>query len=302
MHTKEETIIELKKRIDLFKGSLKNPYSFDTILLNSASPKKDRIRLWGETLEKIMYLEGRHKQINTISTIITLELRELHLDKNIPYVRMVLPNKYKDVSQMRSKQLLADTINYSDNYYREHEQTDFSRENEIHIERYERTIAVILRYIEKLKQKPYMSKIDLIEYDEFATRFDSSTKMLEEILDDRDQVLPSKHHLFMAGYTIATKAHAFTKYLQYMRKVEKLTSKQASKLLGGRVNKVDILYEPRSLLEARHAGFVGKPCDECGSYRIDLKYNSDRAKDMHFCYSCRVWTERSIEKLVEKLI
>ena len=72
--TKEEQIKSLKRRIETFKGSLKNPDSFDYVTLASNTPKKDRIRLWGETLEKLFYLEGRHDEIDSISTIITLEI------------------------------------------------------------------------------------------------------------------------------------------------------------------------------------------------------------------------------------
>lgn len=299
--SKQDEIVQLKNRIQLYKSSLQNPNTFDSLLLSSSAPKKDRIRLWGETLEKIFYLEGRHDEIDSISTIITLELRELNLNKNIPYVRLVLPSKYKDKSQTRAATLLKDSFNCDNNSRQTQPDQDYSKENEPEIKLIKDTISTLTIYLDKLTKIPLLSKVNLLEYDELSTKHRALTTLLLEAMDERDKVLPSKLHLLIHGYAQGTKSHAFTMYLQYMREILKLTTKQASKLLSGRVNKVELLLDPKNKNEARQAGFHGLPCVECGSYRVDFKYNPDVANNMLFCYSCRVWTERTIENLIKKL-
>ena len=106
----------------------------------------------------------------------------------------------------------------------------------------------------------------------------------------------------MLAFTETSKSDAFNKYLNYMREITKMTPKQAVKLLSGRVNNVEPLYNPTNMIEAKHVGFHGKPCPECNSYRVDKKYNSDTAENMLFCYACRKWSPKTVEELMEKLV
>lgn len=304
MPTKEEKIILLRHQINLYKHSLTDHDSFDNILLRSNNPKKDRLRMWGESLEKLFFLEGRVDEIDSISTIITLELKEMNLNSAVSYVRKALPDKYKDHSQIRAPKLLEiEDITYCENDSRQHTKEQYTNENLPEITRSRRDISLLEKYISKLENNHMLSKVDMAQYNEFCTRRDGLAKMVEEAFDARNDVLPTKLHVLIHAFTQSTKGYAFAKYMEHMRGLISLTPKQATKLATGLARKTSLLYEPKSQSEATTAGFIGMPCEECGSYRVDLKYNPDRdihAGNMHWCYSCRTWTERSIEELMKR--
>lgn len=302
---KTEKLVYLNKRIETWKKSLLNPYSFDSVLMNSSTPKKDKIRLWGETLEQIFYLEGRHDEIDSISTIISLELRDMGLNRNVSYARHALPDKYKDESQRRAKRLLSDI--YEETYMcgcddREFTREDYAQENYLEIQQAKKDIELAEKYIEKLHKMHLLSKLDLNEYEQMNITINAARQSLNDAFDERDKVLPSKLHLLMYAYSQGTKSNTFSKYMKYMREIIEITPKQTGKIISGRVNKVDILYDPKDMMEAKHVGFYGKACEECGSFRQDLKYHPDILKSMLYCYACRSWNERTVESLVKKLI
>ena len=122
------------------------------------------------------------------------------------------------------------------------------------------------------------------------------------MMDSRTSVMPEKLHLLIHGYVEGTKSFAYSHYMKNILETLSLTPKQTVRLLTGRVTKIESMYEPKSLIDARHVGFYGTQCDECGSWRVDKKYDTDKTQDRLFCFACKSWSEITTIPLMKKEI
>lgn len=301
----EERITILKARIENFKASIQDKNTFDHSIYDSNTPKQDRIRAWALALEQLHDLGSYTLPIDTISAHIGQQLKEMGLDKAVAYSRQILSYKYKDSSKIHAERLLS----YEFNEIREvqlrekHNKEELNhRLNQTYIDRLLDDAKLFTDFAKTLEKEIFVEKIDPYELDEYYTAKDQMLLLIREEMDKRDKVLPEKLHLLLHGYAEGTKNFAFSKYLEYTRDIIKISSKQAVRLLTGRVSKVEKLYDPQNMMEARQIGFRGTPCDECGSFRVDLKYNSDIAENKLFCYECRKWGDVITLKLENKLI
>jgi len=298
--SKEEKIEILNKRIENFKNSIKDPNTFDYAIYASNSPKKDRIRAWAEALEHLHDLGEYKDDICTISKHISTELKSMGLPKATEWARHCLPYKYKDSTKIHAEKLLE----YEYRGFQDHKKTEqeITKYNQPYIDRMDRTIKLCQDFKTKLRTTEFLTLIPDIEFNEFETRSKGLERLIRDGMDHRDKVLPEKLHLLLYGYTEGTKNDMFNKYMKYARNIIDITAKQAVRLVSGRCSKVELLYEPKNRAEARQAGFYGVTCDECGSWRIDHKYNTDSNNNMLFCYACRTWQEIKTKELMTKVI
>ena len=243
--------------------------------------------------------------INTISTFISAELRELGAPNAVSYVRKSLSNKYKDNSKIHSESLLRYELEQMrENHSREKLKREewFGRQNKRYIDNLISSANTILLVAKKLETKEFVGKLDPDVLDEHFTAWEQSNKLLKQMIDDRASVMPEKLHMLIYGFLQGTKSHAFAEYVKILLKTITITPKQTVRLLTGRVTQIESLYEPTNQFEARHAGFSGRVCDECGSWRLDKKYDTDHNRDRLFCYACKEWSDIQIEPLMEKEI
>jgi hypothetical protein len=154
----------------------------------------------------------------------------------------------------------------------------------------------------KLETMEFLCFIPPNEIDELFTRGNSLESIIRDAVDGRDKVMVSKLHLLIHAFNETTKSDAFAKYMKYVKRIVDITPKQAVRLATGRVTKVEMLYEPTNRMEARHAGFYGVECEECGSWRVDKKYNTDENKDKLFCFACKEWSKLKTLPLLPKSV
>lgn len=297
-----ERITIIQQQIQNFKKALQDENTWTHQLYESNTPKKDFIRKWGEALEELHNLGIYTEDITTISTHISKELKEMGLAKAIVHARRALPFKYKNPAMIHAESLFSEVYMTRDLHDRKKVKSkeDIQRENKDIINDYQEDVALFQHFIKKLESTEFACKLDPHTDAEFRTRKRGMRKLLRDAIDGRDKVLPEKLHLLMQGYSETTKADAFSKYLKYIREIVDLTPKQTVKILSGRTSKVELLYDPTNRAEARQCGFYGFPCDECGSWRVDKRYNTDMTKDMLFCYACKEWTPVKVEPLMKK--
>jgi hypothetical protein len=303
--SKEEKIAILRKRIENFKTAITDPNNLEYAIYSSKSPKKDRIRAWAETLEQLHELGDYQGDICTISTHISSELKTMGLDDIRPYARQVLPFKYKDANKMHSERLLSEQLaEIREDKLRKKLINDeaIARENKPYIDQLTADAGMLMSIAKKLETTEFVSKIDPYLLDEHLTQKKGLRKLLQQEWDRRDKVLPEKQHLLLQAYTEATKSFTFTEYLKQLNKLIEITGKQTVRILTGRVTKVEMLYEPKNRMEARHLNFYGTQCQECGSWRVDVKYDSDATRDRLFCYACKKWDELKTKKLISKMV
>lgn len=304
--TKEQQIEVLQERIKRFKEEIRDPKTFTYSLYQSNAPKKDHILAWANALEDLHKLGVYKDDLDTISTHIRTELKEMKADHAIDWAKKVLPFKYKNSAMIHARSLLNaeegfDRGSQSPKTVKSNE--DITRENLPYIRELEEDIQVLSKAKDYLETHEFLSKMkDMNVVDEYFTRKRGSRSMLYQAMDGRVKVLPETFHMLVEAYSESTKSFTFSKYMEYIREALTITPKQAIKLLTGRVTKVDILYEPKNRRDARFANFYGIQCGECGSWRLDLKYDTDIAKDRLWCYACKNWNELKTEKLVSKMI
>ena len=301
----EERVVILKARIENFKNSIKDHNTFDYSIYNSNTPKQDRIRAWASALEQLHELGEYTDPIDTISAHIGRQLKEMGLSKAVTHARQVLSYKYKDSTKIHAERLLSYEFNEirEDEHREKYNKQELNhRLNKSYIKRLLADAKLFTDFAKTLEKEVFVEKIDPYELDEHYTAKDQMLLLIREEMDKRDKVLPEKLHLLLHGYAEGTKNFAFSKYLEYTREIIKISSKQAVRLLTGRVSKVEKLYDPQNMIEARQIGFRGTPCEECGSYRVDLKYYSDIAENKLFCYNCRTWGNVITLKLENKMI
>lgn len=306
--SKQEKIDILLSRIENFKKSLQDKNTFDWAIYNSNSPKADRIRKWGEALEALHELGIYKEPITTISSYIKSELKEIGLFKAIPHARRALPFKYKDPSKVRDEQLITyDTT--CDHHARKTKQ-QITKENQPLMNWVNSNITLFQSFNEQLETKECLIHIPPLEFNEMVTRSNGMDKLITQSWDGREKVLPEQTHLLLFAASQGTKSDMFAKYMKYSREILEMTPKQTVRFAQGRVTKVELLYEPIDLRDARRSGFYGVKCDECGSWRIDRKYNpeppdskeDEGGRNMLFCYACKSWQEIRTEPLMNKVI
>lgn len=303
--TKEEKIYLLKQRISNLKDAIKNPETFEYQIFGSSSPKTDRIRAWATALEQLHELGEYTQPINTISSCITAELKEIGAVRAISYARRILSNKYKDDTKVHSESLLryeleeARALQASEKLKKEEY---YHLQNQRYIQELEKDAEILLEFAKKLETVEFVGRLDPDILDEHFAAKRVGRKLLKEALDGRASVFPQKLHMLIHGYVQGTKAHAFSEYVKILLETITITPKQTVRLLTGRVTKIEPLYEPDNLIQARHAGFYGIRCEECGSWRVDRKYNTDSHRDRLFCYACKEWSDIRKESLMEKEI
>jgi hypothetical protein len=300
--SREEKIDILQKRIENFKNSIKDRNTFDYAIYESNSPKKDRIRAWGEALEQLHYLGVYTEDIDTISKHIRTELKSMGLSKATDWARHSLPDKYKDSSKIHAEKLLDYEYRENRGFDDHKTKEEITKENLPFIQWAQKNITLFTDFIKKLHTTECLIHIPPLEFNEMITRTEGMDKLIRESWDGREKVLPEETHLLMFAAAQGTKSDMFAKYSKYAREITDMTPKQTVRFAGGRVTKIELLYEPKNKAEARKAGFYGVKCDECGSWRIDHKYHSDMTRNMLFCYACKSWQEIKTEKLMTKVI
>jgi hypothetical protein len=303
--SREEQITLLNKRIANFKSAIKNPNTFEYSIFRSSTPKQDRIREWAKTLERLHDLGEYIQPIDTISSFIAAELKSIGAPHIISYARGILSDKYKDPSKIHKERLFEHEINE----IRDAQRREKVKSDELHYklnQRYRDLLIqdskLFLLLAKKLETAEFVNKIDPYLLDQHFTAWKQGSKNITQMLDDRSSVMPEKLHMLVYGYMQGTKSHAFSEYVKILLHTITITPKQTVRLLTGRVTKVESLYEPENQFEARHKGFHGEPCDECGSWRVDVKYNTDKNRNQSFCYSCKEWSEVKVGELMEKEI
>lgn len=305
--TKEEKIYLLNQRIKNLKNAIKNPETFEYSIFSSSTPKQDRIRAWAEAKEQLHILDpDRYTYpINKISSLIASELRDIGAEKAIPYARQVLSFKYKDDTKIHSESLLSYELDkIRDDQLREklNNKALWHKQNGRYIGHLVDDAKMLLQLAKKLETTEFVNKIDPDVLDEHFTAKKQSRKNIKEMMDNRTSVMPEKLHMLIHGFIEGTKSHAYSEYVKILLETITITPKQTVRLLTGRVTKIESLYEPKNLMEARHAGFYGGVCDECGSYRVDIRYNTDKHMDKLFCFACKEWSDIVTASLMEKEI
>jgi len=322
--SKDDEISELKNDITWIKkhiGTKGNPLYK---LYESNSPKKDLIMDWGRKLEKLHTLGGYEKPITTISTTIRTDLKALGLKEALNWAGEILPFKYKDTSYQHGNRFL----NYSGLEDRigqrgessSIEKIDYSAVNISYIEDLEADVIIIKQFIHDLKTNTeFVPKLDQAELEEYYTRKRGIRNKLLSIKDGREKILPHTQHWIFAALTICTQNDIYVKYVLNVRnfanKVKKITAKQMGKVLRGHVTKMDIMYEPKSIEEAKDNGFTGFQCDYCGNWRVENRYTGDANREecqieeleyieansfAFYCYACGKWMNPKSKKLASK--
>lgn len=302
----EQKVKILNARIENLKSAIRDPNTFTHSIYESNSPKKDHIRAWAEALEQLHELGEYKDDITTISSHIRGELKQMGLNKAIVWAKQVLPIKYKDPAMIHAKRLLD--YEYQEmNRGGEHPEKKKTKEqitleNKPYTDEIDKDISILEQFKKKLETTEFVVNIPPNKLDEYFTRKEGLRVLIRQAMDGRNKVLPAQLHLLLHAYTESTKNHAFSKYMEYAKEIINLTSKQAVRLLSGRVTEVELLYEPKNRKEARLSNFVGIQCPECGSFRMDIKYDSDATRDRLYCHACKTWNEIKTEKLMNKII
>jgi len=106
-------------------------------------------------------------------------------------------------------------------------------------------------------------------------------------------------HMLFYALSEATLNNAYSNYVRFIREFASITAKQSGKILRGHVTKLLLLYEPKNQNEAIYNGFYGKQCDDCGTWRVEYKFNSDKNCFMLFCYAKGHWNQPTTEALMK---
>lgn len=289
----QQEVKKLQEEIEWIKGSLQGTTPLRSIF-ETKSPKRDIIQKWAEDLERLALLGVFKKPISYISTHISHELLEMGLNEAIPYVRENLSFKYKDVSHMR----LGD----EDTPRGETAQNSSKpkRQNKSVIIRLRQTAKLLEKFSKELESKPFNPEIPEEELEEFMVRWDRANDHLKEVMNRKEKVFPSKQFIYFYYAATTSATYAYAKYLLHIRKdaAEKFTPKQAGKLVLGNITNLDPLYEPKNREEAKLIGrYYGFPCPECGSFRVIIKWNTDKKDNLCYCFKCKAWSTPQTEKL-----
>lgn len=284
---------EAEKKIREIEDSLTNGTVIKDLIF-ADSPVKNFYQYWAKQLE-VLAKSGRYqKPISTICATITQRVTELGFPEKAAYVRQSLQFKYKDISRVRRQD--EDELLETAEELRKISSKKLPPDDKkfLHLLILER--RAIEKAITKFSKQPSLSLLTgkvKKNQEEFILRAETMIKKNIQVLDDRNQVPFNQQFLFMHARTQATLGNTYAIYVKHIKEYAKFTTKQAGKIVDGRISNVLLLYEPKNRLEAMDAGFYGMPCDSCGSWRCKAKFNSDQEvkRDMLFCFACQVWSE-----------
>jgi len=265
--------------------------------------KKELILRWADNLVELHKRGEYEAELTTISSHIRAHLRAEQLQHALPYVNEVLPFKFKDTTntpyafreeeELRSEIL---TLNSSKDLLAD----DVKKTNINYCLRLERTIKLLQSLKHALETDTlYETEIPEKELEEFLLRWDGAISRCSEILDGRHQVMPSTQHMLFYALSVSTLNYTYSTYVRFIRDFERMTPKQSGKILRGHVTKMELLYEPKTRQEARHAGFYGVRCETCGSWRQEYRFDSNSNRFMLYCYSGMHWNDVISEKLMK---
>jgi len=294
---KQKQIAEVQDKIKWIKENLSGKTPINEIFA-SKSPKRDLLLKWAEYLEDLAKYGAYTKPISTISTTITEDLKEMGLNESIPYVRVALPFKYKDVSKMHSED--DDDSRVTDS--RENSSAT-AKENKPFTSRLRKTARLLEIAANKIERKSFIKNLDKKELkalEELYHLWDNALVQLNDALDSREKVINSKQFLFFYAFSKAGLNAVYSYYVRFVKEFAKLTGKQAGKLMEGRVKRLLPMYEPKNRLEAMDDGYYGFPCAWCNSFRVKMKWDTDRKAHRLLCFACGEWSDPKTELLPDK--
>jgi len=269
--------------------------------------KRELILRWEDNLERLHELGIYDQPITTICGYVRNQLKEAGHIHALPYVNEVTPFKYKEMKYSpysSQEDDEASDILTSDSSESEEAKIllaqDCKKINSHYILRLERTIKLLNEVKKSLETDTALEpEIPEIELEEYFVRWDGALDRTQEVLDGRQQVLPSTQHMLFYALSQATLNNAYSNYVRFMREFASITAKQSGKILRGHVTKLLLLYEPKNQNEAIYNGFYGTQCEDCGTWRVEYKYNSDKSRFMLFCYAKGHWNEAKTKELMK---
>lgn len=283
----QDQLDAIDREIQEIITDLRTEGSYLRNIYSTKSPKKDALVHWAELLEKKHDLGAYSEPINTISSYIKTELKKLGLNEAIPYVHEVLQFKYKDSKYNSADETEGEGQPRLDSSIETI--CDYRKENQLAIEDVKADIEILKQFEKKLEETNFISKIDLEEYKQFLLANKMSRQRLQDVLDGREKVMYSTQHIYLSNFVLANKEYIFANYVKHIKDYADFTSKQALKILRGRISRILPLYEPKNRIEAINSGFYGMPCPDCGNWRVDIvtiiDENTRKPEDRMYCYA-----------------
>jgi len=290
--------VELEKtesEIEWIKSELNKPDSVLHNIYASDAPKKDLILHWAYKLEKLHTLGGYEHSLTHISVTIKAEMEEMGLGRTVHWVHEVLPYKYKNPAMIRGEP--------DPNWVVEPRKDSSNPKiaNQDLISLITDTISIFKQTRKALEKKEIIQPhIPELEFLEFQVRWKYAMERLQEILDGREKVPPTTMHIMMYCIAFYTSSNIYSNYVRLRKEEAELTPKQTGKIIKGHVSKYPLLNEPKNKHEAQSSGFYGQQCEECGTWRTDRRYNSNKDKFLLLCFRKGHWTKVKTEKIKVK--
>ena len=169
--------------------------------------KRELILRWADDLVELHKRGEYAEPLTTISSHITSHLKENNLHHALPYVHEVLPFKFKQVTNIGKDSPLLDwyedkneEILVRDSSESEDAKIllaqDCKKINANYISRVERTVKILSEVKKCLETNTVLEpEIPEVELEEYFVRWDSALNRTQEVLDGRQQVLPSTQHM-----------------------------------------------------------------------------------------------------------
>jgi len=265
--------------------------------------KRELILRWADDLVELHRRGEYTEALTTITSHIRAHMRDHHLEHAIPYVNEILPFKFKEAKYINvdyRDEIGSDFLASDSSDVKTLLADDIKKTNINYCLRLERTIKILQSLKHSLETDTlYETEIPEKELEEFLVRWDGAIDRCSEILDGRHQVMPSTQHMLFYALSVSTLNYTYSTYVRFIRDFERMTPKQSGKILRGHVTKMELLYEPKNRQEARYAGFYGVPCETCGSWRQEYRFNSNSNKFELYCYKGMHWNHIITEKLMK---
>jgi len=152
--------------------------------------------------------------------------------------------------------------------------------NAVYIHHVLRIIKLWQQVKTKIELIPFIEKIDAAIFAEWMTVSDGALDFADQAWDERN-IVPVPYQFKLAEYVNASTIKNGAKmFLGWVKEYSKISSKQVTKILSGKVREVDSYYEPSDEIEAKESGFFGPQCRDCGSRRLKWEHGW-----VH-CYGC----------------
>jgi len=197
---------------------------------------------------------------------------------------------WNSLPEYQSYEQLKEEIQSLELISNKNESSDFFKKNILL--QLEMTIKVISKFLNKSIEHDLASKMSPKEFEEFCKTIEQFNTQLnaEKFFDRMITWKKLQKYIFI---TITFLRYLESIYILYIWNPSKLSSKQASKIIHLRTQKVPPLYDPKNQKEAVEAGFNGEQCLKCKSWRVDEKYVSIEFKTLH-CFAClNEWNKTS---------